>query len=172
MSQYAICAYLLQIFACLLTILQERGAYLLRPSPQSSLGSNTTAGSNKRLNRHKSTEFPPGTNTDGTSIGVSSVARQVVCGVDALLREEGGTVAMEFPSPRDWQLILGLLEVCGAGAFPITLEELEGLDLREGRGDMKKENICKLGFQTLHTYSCGWGLFVLNITNIVFENNN
>ncbi|VUZ46578.1 unnamed protein product [Hymenolepis diminuta] len=130
-----------QIFACLLTILQERGAYLLRPSPQSSLGSNTTAGPNKRLNRHKSTEFPSGTNTDGTSIGVSSVARQVVCGVDALLREEGGTVAMEFPSPRDWQLILGLLEVCGAGAFPITLEELEGLDLRESRGDMKKENI-------------------------------
>lgn len=71
------------------------------------------------------------------------MARQIVYGVDALLTEEGGAVAVEVPSSRDWQLILGLLEVCGAGAFPITPEELEGSDLREHSNLMKKENMCK-----------------------------
>ncbi|KAM7533171.1 hypothetical protein Aperf_G00000124357 [Anoplocephala perfoliata] len=135
-----------QIFACLLTILQERGAYLLRPNPncQSSVTTSAAAAgaySNRRLlHRYKSSDLTIGAN-DGNSRGngVSSVARQVVCGVDALLTEEGGTV--EVASPRDWELILGLLEVCGAGAFPITPEELEGLDLRENQVLMKKENV-------------------------------
>nr|CDS34195.1 golgi specific brefeldin a resistance guanine [Hymenolepis microstoma] len=141
-----------QIFACLLTILQERGAYLLRPSPQISPGSNPSATSNKRLNRLKSSEFPSGTYPDGTSSGVSSVARQVVCGIDALLREEGGTVAMEIPSPRDWELILSLLEVCGAGAFPITPEELQGLDLR-GRQDAMRITHLHSSLQNVATES-------------------
>ncbi|VDN96696.1 unnamed protein product [Rodentolepis nana] len=122
-----------QIFACLLAILQERGAYLLRPSPQISPGSNPSATPNKRLNRFKSSEFSSGAYPDCTSNGVSSVARQVVCGIDAMFREEGGTVAMEIPSPRDWELILSLLEVCGAGAFPIMPEELQGFDMARER---------------------------------------
>ncbi|KAH9277801.1 Golgi-specific brefeldin A-resistance guanine nucleotide exchange factor 1 [Echinococcus granulosus] len=131
-----------QIFACLLTILKERGAYLLRPpsspSRSTTLTSSTatatsvTPGSRRLLHRHRSSEFTKAAIDDG---GSSSVARQVVWGVDALLSEEGGAMAVEVPSPQDWQLILGLLEVCGAGAFPITPAELEGQawDHRQGQ---------------------------------------
>ncbi len=49
------------------------------------------------------------------------VARQVVCGLATLLHES----AAELPSPaEDWPLLFGLLEVCGAGAFPISEQEI------------------------------------------------
>ncbi|KAL5106913.1 hypothetical protein TcWFU_006121 [Taenia crassiceps] len=131
-----------QIFACLLTFFKERGAYLLRPpsspSRSTSLTASTaaaisaTSGNRRLLHRYRSSEF---TKTVNDGAGGSSVARQVVWAVDSLLSEEGGAMAVEVPSPQDWQLILGLLEVCGAGAFPITMEELEGQawDHRQGQ---------------------------------------
>ena len=73
--------------------------------------------------------------------------------MEALLTEEGGAVAMavEVATPRDWQLILGLLEVCGAGAFPITMEELEAGRTRDkpkaphedDSEGMRRECMCK-----------------------------
>lgn len=70
-------------------------------------------------------------------------------------------MAVEVPSPQDWQLILGLLEVCGAGAFPITPEELEGQvwDHRQEQGQeelkgMRKANMCE--FLSINSCICSF----------------
>ena len=157
-----------KIFACLLTILQERGAYLLRPSsavntgsaPASSRpispppGGNAISSSTNRrlLNRYRFSEAP--TENQSITAGGSSVARQVVCGVEALLTDDGGTVAVEVATARDWQLILGLLEVCGAGAFPITMAELEAGGIKESmRTEIDAEGVAiRRGFMC--KFSC------------------
>uniref|UniRef100_A0A5K3FVB2 SEC7 domain-containing protein n=1 Tax=Mesocestoides corti TaxID=53468 RepID=A0A5K3FVB2_MESCO len=115
-----------QIFACLLTILTKRGQYLLRPPPSTrQLATTTRQNRRAHTGRHSTANQGHFVGQDDDNDDVSSsVARQVVCGLAVLLQDS----AAELPSTKDWELVFSLLEVCGAGAFPISEGELETLD--------------------------------------------
>ncbi len=132
-----------QIFSCLYTVLTKRGQYLLHPpSPVRQLqpghgrhGRRTAAAASSAHPQSITNRYSP---LPGESNETSSsVARQVVCGLAALLQES----AAELPSAKDWELAFSLLEVCGAGAFPISENELE---MRGGLSQQKRHEVmCK-----------------------------
>uniref|UniRef100_A0A0X3NZN1 SEC7 domain-containing protein n=1 Tax=Schistocephalus solidus TaxID=70667 RepID=A0A0X3NZN1_SCHSO len=126
-----------QIFACLYFIITHRGQFLLQPPsvdadrhqrhqrhhphrPLSPVNSASDFGRPSSGSSRAGGAALSSGGAEGAGETRSSVARQVVCGLATLLLEN----AAEFPSSSDWQLVFGLLEICGAGAFPICRGDL------------------------------------------------
>ncbi|BHF82533.1 G-box binding factor [Sparganum proliferum] len=133
-----------QIFACLYFIITHRGQFLLQPPGGDAAISHQRHQRHRPLSPVSAADFGrqssgtgraggPGAalstgGAEGAGETRSSVARQVVCGLATLLLEN----AAEFPSSSDWQLVFGLLEICGAGAFPICRGDSSDMRLPQG----------------------------------------